>query len=318
MNTTVNGSSGCNFLPNFSAFRIGQTTAYCLIFVVSLLGNLFVGIIVYRTKAMRKPTNFFIVNMAMSDLLFPFLWFPFYIAKIYTDSWLIGGPLGQAWCKLFKFLPFVSLDVSIQSLILIAVDRFGAVVLPLRSPLIRSKLCPFVILATWIVAMVISSPLLAAYKLNEYQGQLVCKLQWNDAFGEFSFVKDYLLLVFSVLFYIPFLLLTILYSIILYKLRTQKIPGEQSASAEAQRAKRKRNVLKMSIAIVLAFAICLLPWSIIVYLQHLWGRYSCSLRNMRVVFGFFTCAKCAINPCICFMFSGNYRQGLKRLLNCCT
>ena len=28
-------------------------------------------------------------------------------------------------------------------------------------------------------------------------------------------------------------------------------------------------------------------------------------------------SNCAINPCICCIFSGNYRQGLKNLIRCC-
>ena len=39
---------------------------------------------------------------------------------------------------------------------------------PLRSPLIRSKLCPFFILATWIVAVAVSSPYLFTFELVEY------------------------------------------------------------------------------------------------------------------------------------------------------
>ena len=97
---------------------------------------------------MRKPINFFIVNMAMSDLLFAIVVIPRDIQLLYLDSWLIGGPLGQSLCKLVYLLLTVSSTVSIQSLVLIAVDRFGAVVYPLRSPLISSKLCPFFILAT--------------------------------------------------------------------------------------------------------------------------------------------------------------------------
>ena len=143
MNTTVNGSS-CSFLPNPIARRIGETFAYCgLIFVVSLVGNSFIGITVYKTKKLRKPINYFIVNMAMSDLLYPIFFFPREMTYLYVDhQWLISGPLGQALCKLVPFLADVSTVVSIQNLVLIAVDRFGAVVFPLRSPLISSKLCP--------------------------------------------------------------------------------------------------------------------------------------------------------------------------------
>ena len=80
-------------------------------------------------------------------------------------QWLISGPLGQALCELVHIITDVSSDVSIQSLVRIAVDRFGVVVFPLRSPLISSKICPFFIVATWIVAMAAASLYLVAMKL---------------------------------------------------------------------------------------------------------------------------------------------------------
>ena len=53
--------------------------------------------------------------------------------------------------------------------------------------------------------------------------------------------------------YIPAVLLFALYSIILIKLKKQANPGEQTANAEEQRIRRNRKVLKMAIAIVVAF-----------------------------------------------------------------
>ena len=151
--------------------KIGQTVANCLIFVVSLAGNAAIGIIVYKAKTMRKPINFFIVNMAMSDLLMPIFLIPLDIQLLYTNSWLIGGPLDQALCKLVIFLSVVSIVLSIQSLVLIAVGRFGAVVYPLRSPRISSKLCPFFILVTWIAQdsfMASKDPTGLAMELNYF------------------------------------------------------------------------------------------------------------------------------------------------------
>ena len=106
---------------------IGVTFAFCLIFLVSLAGNTIIGIIVYKRKTMRKPLNFLIVNMAMSDLLVPIFSIPRDIQLLCTNSWLIGDPLGEALWKLVNSLPNASFAVSIQSLTLIAVDRFGAV-----------------------------------------------------------------------------------------------------------------------------------------------------------------------------------------------
>jgi len=314
-NTTVNGTQPSSCSSDPTAQKIGQTFAYCLIFVVSLAGNTVIGIIVYKTKTMRKPINFFIVNMAMSDLLFPIFFIPLNIQMLYIHSWLIGGPLGQALCKLVNFLVDVSHAVSSQSLVLIAVGRFGAVVYPLRSPLISSKLCPFLILVTWIVAMACFSPYLFGLKLVEYHGRLVCRFHWKEAFGESLSYESYFLSLFVALIFIPFVLIAALYIIIFFKLKSQKSPGEQSAKAGQQRQQRERNVLKMAIAIVLGFAVCWLPYAIGLFLFFLapdiW--WSCGFHYFYIVTRFMAQANCAINPCICFIFSRNYREGLKTL-----
>ena len=319
MNTTINGSS-CFSPLNSTAAKLGKTVAYCLIFVVSLVGNSLTAIVVYKTQTLRKPINYFIVNMAMSDLLYPIFWMPMSVTVLFLDSWPIGGSLGQALCKLGPFLGNTSVVVSIQSLVLIAVDRFGAVVFPLRSPLISSKMCPFFILATWIVAVAVISPNWFAFKLVEYPGKLACESRWNEAFGESSSFANYLLASHVRFLFVPTVLLVILYSTIVIKLKSQKIPGEQSVNAEQQRAKRNRNVLKMAIAIVAGFVLFWVPLSITsLLLLFAWESdrtLPCGLYLYYDTAIFISRLSFAINPCICFTFCGNYRQGLKRLLKC--
>ena len=318
MNTTVNQSSNCDPLDSATTV-IGKTVGYCIIVVVSLVGNCFIGTIFYKTRAMRTPVNFYIVNMAMSDLLYPIFFIPAAITAIHTEAWLIGGSIGEASCKIFgSFIASVSSAVSIQSLVLIAVDRFRAVMFPLRSPLINSKLCPYVILVTWVVAIAFCWPFLFAQELDEYQGKLICVGRWEGIFEDSSAVKTYIVSLFAVLFYIPLILLTLMYSAILFKLKSQKIPGEQSDSgAKVKRAKTNRQVLQMAIAIVLVFMICWVPSSIITLLfLFAWVSPPCSISRYSFLAYFVSHTYCAVNPCICFIFSGNYRQRLKRLLNC--
>ena len=59
--------------------------------------------------------------------------------------------------------------------------------------------------------------------------------QWEVIFAEKSSLAIYLLSTYIFSFYIPFVVLAILYSIILIKLKKQAHPGEQLASAEEQR-----------------------------------------------------------------------------------
>ena len=313
-NNTMNGTQPLSCSWNPTAKQIGTTFAFCLMFLVALAGNTIIGIIVYKTKTMRKPINFLIVNMAMSDLLVPIFCIPFDIQYLYINSLLISDPLGQALCKLVEFLPSVSISVSVQSLVLIAVDRFGAVVFPLRSPLISSKLCPFFILATWIIAMAVYSPYFFALKLVEYQGGLVCVPRWKEVFGESSSFENYTASILVIFYLIPLVSIAILYVIIYIKLKSQKIPGEQSANAGHQRQQRERNVLKMATAIVVGFAVCSLPYSIFwffyLFAQVIWS----SGFQYFAFFAFFMIrVKCAMNPCICFIFCKNYRTGLKNL-----
>ena len=228
-----------------------------------------------------------------------------------------GGPLGQASCKLVSFLKDVSVLVSIQSLVLIAVDRFGAVLFPLRSPLISSKLCLFFIIASWIVAIAANSPKLFVYKLVEYPEKLVCKRLWDKVFGESSSHENYLLSFIVVFMFIPLVLIAILYIIIYLKLKSQKNPGEQLANAGQQRHQRERNVLKMTIAIVLGFAMCWLPlaiWIILVFFTDTIILPNCGVRYLNSVVSFMALANCATNPCICVIFSRNYRKELKALV----
>ncbi|XP_020628315.1 neuropeptide FF receptor 2-like [Orbicella faveolata] len=322
-NTTrvLNGTkpSNCSSPDNLSA-KIGKTFAYCLLLTVSLAGNSFIGILVYKTKTMRKTINFMIVNMAVSDLLFTIFALPLILAELHADSWLIRGVPGEALCKLEYFLQDISTAVSVQSMVLITVDRFGAVVFPLRSPLITSKLCLVFIPATWIVASAVFTPYLFALKLVENRGDLTCALRWKEAFGKSSSEVHFMLAVSAVFLYIPFALMLILYSIIIIKLKTKKLPGEQSLKAEKQHSERHRNALKMAIAIVLGFAICWIPLSVfnVLYL-FVWDNSTAlpfSIMHYRFIASFIARANCAVNPCICFTFSENYRRGLKSLFNC--
>ena len=226
--------------------------------------------------------------------------------------------LARPLCKLVNFFADVSLTVSIQSLVLITLDRFWAVIFPHRSPPISSKMCPFSMLATWIFAMAVYSPYLFGLQLIHHSGGLRCLMQWKEVFGESVPFKVYLLSIIVVLFFIPWVLIAILYIIIYLKFKSKKIPGAQSANAEMQRQRRERNVLKIAIAIVLGFAVCWFPFAIrhVLFLfesDNIMIR-SCGFEYFSSVVFFMSHANCAINPCICFIFSRNYRDGLKTLL----
>ena len=315
LNTTANGThpQNCYSPIHPQAEKVGKTFACCLFLVISLAGNTLVAIIIYKTKSMRTTTNYFILNMAMSDLLLPILVFPSILIEMYGGFWF-SGEQGQTFCKVVLFIQYVSCFVSIENLVLIAVDRFGAVVFPLRPPLIGSRLCPFFILSTWVAASALSSPIFFGVKSVKFTGKFQsCEWVWKQSF----FLDNYLHALPFVFVTVSFNITIILYSIILFKLKSQKTPGEQSVNAVKRREKRQRNVLRMAVAIVTGFFLCWGPSNLIALLTvFVWDNTTCEIANYWLITLLMAYANCAVNPCICFGFSGKYRQGLKGLLGC--
>ena len=68
----------------------------------------------------------------------------------------------------------------------------------------------------------------------------------------------------------------------------------------------------MAIAIVVGFVVCWVPYSTLYLVLYLFARgLPCGFWLYRSITLFMALSNCAINPCICFSFSANYREGLK-------
>ena len=178
LTTTANATQPLGCSANPTAEKIAKTFAYCVMVVVSLTGNILIATIVFKIKSMRRTINYLIVNMAMSDLIVPIFVFPRIFTELYIGSWLVDGAFGLALCKLAYFMQDISATVSIQSLVLIAAERFGAVVYPFRPPLVSAKLCPFYILGTRILAVAILLPFSSANLRNPKD---IFPVSWSGA-----------------------------------------------------------------------------------------------------------------------------------------
>ena len=133
----------CEMTADSAAEITAKAVTYFFIFLVSFFGNIFILVVIYKNKRLRRSINYFVFNMAVSDLFNPLTVMTMKIVEIISgsESWKVDSPwlLGNILCKLTYFLPDVSLVVSIGSLLLISIDRLIAVVFPLKAKLISSK-----------------------------------------------------------------------------------------------------------------------------------------------------------------------------------
>ncbi|XP_038061557.1 adenosine receptor A1-like [Patiria miniata] len=119
--------------------------------VAAALGNALVCWAVYYNRRLRNVTNYFIVSLAIADLLVGLLAIPF---ALLTNA---GEPRNSFHLCLFMNSFVVTLtQSSILSLLAIALDRYFAVVSPLRYKRVATaRRALIVIFFTWLLAFVI-------------------------------------------------------------------------------------------------------------------------------------------------------------------
>ena len=258
--------------------------------------------------------------MACSDILFALTVAPRRITEILSspNEWYLNGFIGEALCRVTYIIQDVSIAVSIESLVLIAVERFRSILFPLRPIFITNSVRNISIFLTWILAFGFHAPYIYTWRLSVQGDKTLCIYSWAPLYNMDVIMKNYFLVLSFFLFILPMVTLTILYSIIIVRLRQRKVKVINSSSNQQKSwNNRTRNVFRTVIAVVVVFALSWLPFNIFVYLiLFYWDpRSSCFVRNMYMPYIVILAhANNAINPYVIFSFSSNYRHGLRSLV----
>lgn len=300
--------------------KVGQTLAYVAILVLSLAGNSLIAAVFYKEKNLRTTVDYFILNMACSDILFALTVAPLRITEILSSpyEWHVDGFIGEALCRVTYIVQDVSIAVSIESLVLITVERFRSILFPLRPNFITPSARSISIFLTWIVAFGFHTPYIYTWRLSVQGNKTLCIYSWAPLYNKDIIMRNYFLVLSVFLFILPMITLTILYSIIIVRLRERKVKVINSSRNQKNSwNKRNRNVFRTVIAVVVVFALSWLPFNIFVYLiLFYWDPHpSCIGRTVYMPYIVLLAhANNAVNPYVIFIFSSNYRHGLKALV----
>ena len=131
-----------------------QLSIYFPILVSSLAGNVLIAVVFYRDKTLRTTVNYFIVNMCISDLMFPIIILPIWIILEYDKSLLfVKGVRAVVLYETAQIAFGVSALVSLFSMTALAADRFRAIIFPMKPALMYPKKCCVTITTIWISAV---------------------------------------------------------------------------------------------------------------------------------------------------------------------
>ena len=296
------------------AIKISYATIYSILLIASLVGN---ALLIFACQKSKTTINLILTNQAVSDLFYSIVHFPREIvAQIKgSNAFLVHGRIGHVLCKICAFTVDATIAVSTLSLILVAVDRLVAVVFPTQYFQINVKKRRILILSTWILVMAIHSPYFYTFRLDANNGETFCLTNWEPAFDhESTHTRYYTALLFVVLI-VPLVTVSILQTITLLKLRENNMAPFRTSIANQRHKKNNKNLLKMSVMIVLAFALCWLPFIatqlFLLFFPSSIPRCSLSFKIFSESVVLTSLSHCIVNPCICFTCMRRIRNAIK-------
>nr|XP_046172693.1 substance-P receptor-like isoform X2 [Oncorhynchus gorbuscha] len=238
--------------------------AYCSMVCVSMIGNLVVIWIILAHKRMRTVTNYFLVNLAFAEASMSAFNTVINFAYSVHNEWYFG--LG--YCRFHNFFPIAAVFASIYSMTSIALDRYMAIIHPLRQRLSSTE-TRVVIGVIWVLALLLAFPQYFYSATEQLPGRTVCYIQWPDYTNNttMDFKKMYYLSVVLLYYFLPLCIMGCAYLVVGLSLWAGTIPGDSTHRYREQLI-AKRKVVKMMIVVVCTFAVCWLPYHIYFLLQQ--------------------------------------------------
>ncbi|XP_015602116.1 neuropeptide SIFamide receptor [Cephus cinctus] len=326
LNSSDNGNLSIDQMPDrLYRHSIAMTAVYCvayvLVFVVGLIGNSFVIAVVYRSPRMRTVTNFFIMNLAVADVLVIVFCLPATLMSNIFVPWILGWFM----CKTVPYIQGVSVAASVYSLVAVSLDRFLAIWWPFKCQITKRR-ARVMIVAIWFAALTITSPWLLYFDLVPIYADepdlKLCLEKWPRQENETMF---FLIGNLMLCYVLPMILISLCYILIWIKVWRRHIPTDtKDAQMERIQQKSKVKVVKMLVAVVILFVLSWLPLYIIFARIKLRGKTPVweeeILQIATPIAQWLGSSNSSINPILYAFFNKKYRRGFMAILKsgrCC-
>lgn len=312
----ANVSVSTSLYNSLSPFNVALVVLYAAIVVVGLTGNSLVIAIVCKTRSMLTTTNFLLANVAAADII-SLLWCPIPLAVGLSGTHLSGGTADYI-CKFFTgySVTCVTVSVTYLSLVVLAVERYHAIVKPFNGTLAltKNRMC-YVIGFIWIMAVVFSLPGFILSEYDEHLGR--CLDPWTlEKAGSVKWLAVLAVVAsfcFSgCLFYCYFQILKGIF------INRTVCSAETVASTRQSNMREKRKLALISFTVTVAYYLCYLPFlGFELYIafqpyQAILDKYEKLYKVYRVV-GFIMYVNSCLNPFFYGFQSSNYRENFKRI-----
>uniref|UniRef100_A0A8C4WWQ0 Somatostatin receptor 4 n=1 Tax=Eptatretus burgeri TaxID=7764 RepID=A0A8C4WWQ0_EPTBU len=246
---------------------------YGVVCIIGLLGNSMVIYVILRYAKMKTATNIYILNLAVADELF-MLSVPFLAVSSAMHHW----PFGPFLCRLVLSVDGINMFTSIFCLTVLSVDRYIAVVHPIKAARYRRPT--------------------VAKSIN----CIVCNMIWPHIYWSMAFV----VYVFLVGFLVPMVAICLCYLLIILKLRVVALKAGWQ-----QRRKSERKITRMVLMVVAVFVICWMPFYAVQMLNVFGVPSDATVTQLCVVLSY---ANSCANPILYGFLSDNFKRSFRRTM----
>ncbi|XP_043913955.1 opsin-3 [Protopterus annectens] len=278
-----------------------------IIAVIGILGlsnNVLVLVLYYKFKRLRSPTNLFLVNISISDLLVSVFGIGFTFVSCMKRRW-IWDTAGCIWDGFSNSLFGI---VSIMTLTVLAYERYIRVV---HAQVIDFPWTWRAITYIWLYSLAwTGAPLIGWNKYKLEIHKLGCSVAWdskdpNDA--------SYVLLFFFGCLAVPVGIMAYCYGHILYTVRMLRCVQELQTAQIAKILRYEKKVAKMCFLMIFTFLVCWMPYAVVSLLMaH--GHSNIISPTVAIIPSFFAKSSTTYNPIIYIFMSRKFRRCLVHLL----
>uniref|UniRef100_A0A8C6Q7W3 X-C motif chemokine receptor 1 n=1 Tax=Nothobranchius furzeri TaxID=105023 RepID=A0A8C6Q7W3_NOTFU len=276
---------------------------FSIIITLSLTGNILVLVILAFYENLKSLTNIFILNLAVSDLVFT-TGLPFW-AIYHIWGWMFSEIL----CKIVTFVFFIGFYSSILFLTIMTIYRYLAVVHPL-SDMATVTLCAGVLVSVlmWIISIGAALPSLLFTSLikipNSDEESWGC--EYNDSLWKSVGMGQQV-----VFFLVAFAIMAFCYIQILIKITRT-------------RSHTRNRAVRLVFCIVTVFFVGWVPYNVVIFLRIL-TRHDvlpsddCEM-SIQLDYAFSVCrfvafSHCCLNPVFYAFVGVKFRNHLKTILH---